>query len=234
MSSARRAVGDDAAVVDDGDPVAEPLGLVHVVGGEEHGAAAGLEAVHDVPHLPARLRDRGRWWARPGTAAPGRPPGRRPRRGAASARRRACPPGRRPSRVRPTSAMTSSGGPAARGRTRRNRSTVSPTCSFSESTVCWRQTPRRSRIARSSLPQRRPSTDHLAGGRLEQPLEDLDRGRLARAVRAEQAEALAGRDLEGDPAHGLHRAVALAEVAHDDGGRPSILRRAAGRARLVQ
>ena len=43
IKSARRALGDDLAVVDDGQAVAEALGFVHVVGGEQHGAAALLE-----------------------------------------------------------------------------------------------------------------------------------------------------------------------------------------------
>ncbi len=43
--SRRSAEGDDAAVVHDGDAVAEALGLVHVVGGEDDGAACLLELV---------------------------------------------------------------------------------------------------------------------------------------------------------------------------------------------
>ena len=38
----------------------------------------------------------------------------------------------------------------------------------------------------------------LAGGRVEEPREHLQRRRLAGAVRAEEADDLAGRDLEGD------------------------------------
>src|SRR5581483_4778720 len=47
-------------------------------------------------------------------------------------------------------------------------------------------------------------------------LEDLDRGRLARAVRAEQAEHLARGDLEIDPADGLVRAVRLVQALDGD------------------
>src|SRR5262249_35464480 len=60
---------------------------------------------------------------------------------------------------------------------------------------------------------------HVAGVALPVTLEDLDRRRLACAVRAEQAEDLAGADLE---AHSLQRdvrAVRLAEGAHLDGER---------------
>ena len=60
------------------------------------------------------------------------------------------------------------------------------------------------------------SAEHLdlAAVALAVALEDLDRGRLAGAVRAEQAEHLAGADLEVDPAEGLVGAVALPEPGH--------------------
>ncbi len=44
-----RAFGDDLAVIDDGQAVAEALGFVHVMGGEQHGAAVALECANDVP-----------------------------------------------------------------------------------------------------------------------------------------------------------------------------------------
>ena len=47
---AARALGHEAAGVDDADAVAEPLGLLHVVGGVEDGealAAQGLDALED-------------------------------------------------------------------------------------------------------------------------------------------------------------------------------------------
>src|SRR5205085_4011833 len=47
-------------------------------------------------------------------------------------------------------------------------------------------------------------------------LEDLDRRRLAGAVRAEEAEDLAVRDLEVDAAHRLERAVRFAQSADGD------------------
>ena len=54
------------------------------------------------------------------------------------------------------------------------------------------------RRARGILAEHR----HVAGVALAVALEDLDRGRLAGAVRAEQAEHLAGGDREGDAADG--------------------------------
>ena len=53
---ARRVEGHDLAVIDDGDAVAEPLGFVHVMRGEQHSAAGLAEAADDVPELAARLR----------------------------------------------------------------------------------------------------------------------------------------------------------------------------------
>ena len=49
-----------------------------------------------------------------------------------------------------------------------------------------------------------------------QPLEDLDGGGLARAVRAEQPEQLALLDRERDAVQYLRRAVPLLQVAHFD------------------
>ena len=43
-------------VIDDRHAVAEHLGLVHVVRGQQDGAAVGAEAFEDVPQLPPRLR----------------------------------------------------------------------------------------------------------------------------------------------------------------------------------
>ena len=50
------ALGDDAAVVEDGDPVGELVGLVEVLGGQEDGDAAGGEVANVVPHLVAAAR----------------------------------------------------------------------------------------------------------------------------------------------------------------------------------
>ena len=50
---ARRPLGDDPAVVHDDQPVAQLLGLVHVVGGEDQGDALLLEPEQPVPqHVP--------------------------------------------------------------------------------------------------------------------------------------------------------------------------------------
>src|SRR5712691_3198110 len=52
----RRAFGDDLAVVDDRDAVAQRIRLVEVVRREEYGRAAIVHPPHLVPHAGAALR----------------------------------------------------------------------------------------------------------------------------------------------------------------------------------
>ena len=52
----RRALGDHAAVVDDGDAVGELVGLVEVLRAEQDRRARRRERADDVPHLVARAR----------------------------------------------------------------------------------------------------------------------------------------------------------------------------------
>ncbi len=54
--------------------------------------------------------------------------------------------------------------------------------------------------------------DQLPGAWLERPGQDLDQGRLAGAVVAEQRHHLARMDLEADPVEGGDRAEALADA----------------------
>ena len=58
----RRALGDHAAVVDDRDPVGELVGLLEVLGGQQHGRPFVGERPHGAPHLvaPARVQARRR------------------------------------------------------------------------------------------------------------------------------------------------------------------------------
>src|SRR5207244_2939436 len=46
---------EDLAVVDDGDAVAELVGLLHIVGGEDDGDAFAAEVADGVPHGDAAL-----------------------------------------------------------------------------------------------------------------------------------------------------------------------------------
>jgi uncharacterized protein (DUF2141 family) len=56
----------------------------------------------------------------------------------------------------------------------------------------------------------------LAGGARAEALEDLDRRRLARAVRPEEGEDLAALHLEVDPGDRVQVAVALLQPANGD------------------
>ena len=92
-----RALGDHPPVVDHGDAVGEPVGLVQVLGREQHGRAGGHARLDRLPELEAADAGRARWWARRGTAPAGAPrappPGRacgacRPSRSSRGGRRR--------------------------------------------------------------------------------------------------------------------------------------------------
>ncbi len=56
------AVRDHAAGVDHGDPVGEPVGLVEVLGGQQHGRALADQALDGLPEVEpaARVEARGR------------------------------------------------------------------------------------------------------------------------------------------------------------------------------
>ena len=52
----RRAEREQLAVVDDREPVAELVGLFHVVRGEEDGLAVAVQLAEDLPQRDATLR----------------------------------------------------------------------------------------------------------------------------------------------------------------------------------
>src|SRR5207302_6134815 len=52
----RRPLNDDPPVVDDRDPVAEPIRLLHVVRGKEHGGALAADSLELLPESGAALR----------------------------------------------------------------------------------------------------------------------------------------------------------------------------------
>jgi len=56
LQASRRSLGDDLAAVDDRDAVGELIGLVEVLGAEQHRRAQPGEGADDVPHLVARAR----------------------------------------------------------------------------------------------------------------------------------------------------------------------------------
>ena len=83
---------------------------------------------------------------------------------------------------------------------------VSRTVSLSESWVSCSEMPMPlANASESSRPQRIAEHLDIAGRRVEQAFEDLDRRRLAGAVGTEQAEALANGNRQVDALHGLDR-----------------------------
>ena len=56
LQLARRAQRDDAAVIDDGQALAERVGFFHVVRGEQNGFAALVVLANDLPQEQTRLR----------------------------------------------------------------------------------------------------------------------------------------------------------------------------------
>ena len=52
----RRAESNDLPLIDDGDAIAQSFRFIHVVRGDDDGAALVLEAADYVPKLPSRLR----------------------------------------------------------------------------------------------------------------------------------------------------------------------------------
>ena len=206
-SARRRALAHDHAVAQHGDPVGELLGLVEVVRRQQDRLAERAQVADRVPRCAARARveagrrlveedqlgvaDRAR--ARGRGAAAGRP------RACARARR-ASPSGRRARSPRP--------GRAASRSSRRRRAGSRARSASGRATTTGASTPIRSRHAGPPAAGRSPSTSTRAAVALAVALEDLDRRRLAGAVRAEQAEHLAGLDREVDPAQRLEVAVA--------------------------
>ena len=89
----RRALGDHAAVVDHDDLVGEPVGLVEVLGRQQHGGALRDAALDRLPQAQAGCGGPGRSSARRGTAPAGGRRARRPGRAAGACRRSRSSPG---------------------------------------------------------------------------------------------------------------------------------------------
>ena len=71
LELARRPLGDHLSVVDHGDPLGELVGLVEVLGAEQHRRPLGGQRADDVPDQVAGARVEARSSARRGTSAPG-------------------------------------------------------------------------------------------------------------------------------------------------------------------
>ena len=178
-------------VVHDRHPVAERLGLVHVVGGQHDGAAGVVDLRAAGPTGCAGPAGRGRPSARPGTPVPGRAPGRRRSTAAASGRRRASRCWVSACSVSPTVSSISSARLHADAVQRRERADLLARGQPLEEG-------RRLQLdadARQQPVVARPRrlAEHADGPAvgLTQALDDLQGGGLAGAVRAEDAEELA-------------------------------------------
>src|SRR5439155_9374757 len=216
----RRAQGDDFAVIDDGDAVAETLGFIHVVRREQNSPSLRSEAAQDVPELPARLR-----------IEPGR-------RLVEKEQLRVADEGARVGQPLPLPAgelynirIRFLGQPdALHHRIRIVPSLVEAaeeTERLADGELLGQ--PRLLEGDADPLPKLQvvlPPTpaEHfdVAAGGFQQPFEDFDRGRLAGAVRAEQAKALTGAHFEIEPVDGIDdgapATVLLAEITANNGG----------------
>ena len=198
----RRALGHDAPGRQHRDPVGQVLRLVHVVGGEEDRLAELPQPGDDLPGGPAggRVEPGGRLVeedelgvadqrereVEPPPLAAGQPRAERARLpGEADQGDGLVDVARRRGRSRRT-------GPGTRAPTGRARARI----------------PARRRRPGPATPRRRwpgraPRTRDLAAGAPPEAFEDLHRGGLARAVRAEEGEDLPAPHVEVDACHGL-------------------------------
>ena len=206
-SVAGRLVGDQLAVVDDRDPVAQLLGFLEIMGGEHDGHALRVELRGHSPRAAGAARRRRRRSARraPGSAANGPSPWRpaaaaSSRPTACAHRRRPCPPdgprGAAPScAARPWGCRRARpGSPAPRSGVKKGSNRIS----------CGTMPIERLAL-RGCSSMSKPQIVARAAGLVDQPGEDVDQRRLAGAVRAEQPEDAAARHVEADP---VQRALA--------------------------
>ena len=205
LQLALRALGDHLAVVDDRDAGGQLVGLVQVLGGQQHGGALGDHRPHDVPHLVAaarveagrrlveeqqlgRVEDaRGDVDTAPHAARVVLDLAVRPPR---SARRP--PAAARPARARPACAWPSS-------RPSRTRFSVPVRSSSTEAYCPVRLT--RPRTASASRTTSWPKTRASPAVGAQQGGEHPHRGGLAGAVRAEHAVDRAGGHGQVDAVH---------------------------------
>ena len=213
-----------AAVIDDGDAVAQLLGLFEIVRGEQHRRARRVERAHMAPQLLAELdvdargrlvehQDRrvvhhrlgdheppahaARERARIGVGLVGQADRLQQLHGAALGARHAIEPGLEGQHL-----------------ARREEGV--------EIELLGHDADRGARLARIAVDVDVPDADR-ARGLVDQARHDVDQGRLASAVRAEQAEQRAARDVEIDPVerglgrHAVAAAIGLGQAADRDG-----------------
>ena len=204
--------------VDDDDPVGQPLGLVHEVGGEHDGDAVGAQLARRRPRRRAGPAGRGRRSARRGRPARGRPT-------TATARASRCrwPPESRRTVVRacPVSPSRSSRSPTGSGRacSAATCRSTSPARAPVGSPPSWSITPTLARSAASARHGSRPSTRTVPAVRTAQALAALHRRRLAGAVRAEDGRSPRPTGAPNDrPSTTATAAVGLAQAVDGERG----------------
>ena len=192
----RRALGDDAAVVDDPDAVGEDVGLLEVLRRQEDGhALLAREAADLVPERGPALRVEARSSARRGRGSTGRGSARAPGRAGASSRPSRCAP----CGCRRSSARRGRGAP----RSARLRSSPRMPCRDAWSRRCsrpvrngssaasWSAAPIDAAYLRALLRDVEPGHGRAAARGREERRQHVDGRRLAGAVRAEEAVDLA-------------------------------------------
>ena len=206
-------VGDHLAVVDDADLVGQRVGLLQVLGGQQHRRAVGDQPAHDVPHVLAAWPGRGRWSARPGRSPAAGRPGWRPGPGGAACRRSRSWRGAggvgRPNHSSSSAARALASRPLRFSSWPISTRFWVPVRSSSTEAYCPVR-PMVRRTPAASVDDVEAVDGGAAGVGLQQGGEHPDGGGLAGAVGAEHAEhgALAGGQV--DPVQGLGGAEALA------------------------
>jgi hypothetical protein len=217
----RRVDGDDAALVDDGDPVAEHLHLRQDVGGEQDGrrAAQRLDELAGLPDLVGvepdgrliededrRLRDEAVGQRHPLPVPLGEPPdelARHVREGALLKRR---PHPLAPSPARDPLEAGAVVQVLLHAQLRVERDVL-------------RQVADAPAHLERALGDVQPVDPDRAGGGREHPRQDPQGGRLAGPVWTQKSHDLTRLDLEGDVGEGGEGVVALGEVRDFNGGR---------------
>ena len=207
------ALGDQGAVVDHRDPVGEAVGLVEVLGGQQHGRALGDPRLDHLPEARSGCAGRARSSARRGTAPAG---GRRaPRRGRGGG---ACRPSRCFTSRSPASARSKrSSSSLARSRDGLAAQVVEapdhlqvlePGQALVDGGVLAREADLLAQLG-GVVDDVEPVDARAARRGRQQRGQDAHGGGLAGAVGAEQAEHGPGLDLEVDPAERLDVLVGL-------------------------
>ena len=210
-----RSESNDLAMIQDGDPVAQAFGLLHVVGGEEHRPPARLQAFHDLPGLPPRLRiEAGRGLVQEEQLRVSDEGARQGQPLLLAARERAhlgvCLLFERheSQRLRDRQAAW-----IEAAEEREHLAHVQLVGELRLLELDAQPAAQGEAIAPPVVPEHLD----LSGVGRPKPFEDLHRGRLARAVGPEHAETLGALHLEVEAGHGHHLAVTLDEAAATEG-----------------